>query len=139
MPAARIAAALGRQGRPVELLITIDPVTRGIGPDFLAAVKAGARRWINARAGGAEGFDYSDLVAAIGGPYGEAPRDPQTSIWCCPTRMPPSPPCYRAGCLRGRGCWTSSWLRPECLRPCRRRPACLISTANQGGFEPCSA
>ena len=36
-------------------------------------VKAGARRWINCRAGGAPRFDYSDLVAAIGGPYGDAP------------------------------------------------------------------
>lgn len=72
--AARVAAALGRQGRQVALLVTIDPVTRGIGPGFLAAVKAGAHRWINARAGGGEGFDYSDLVAAIGGAYGEAPR-----------------------------------------------------------------
>jgi hypothetical protein len=73
--AARIAAALGLRGRPVDLLVTIDPVTRGIGPGFLGQVKAGARRWINVRAGGAAGFDYSDLVAAIGGPYGDAPRD----------------------------------------------------------------
>lgn len=72
--AARVAAALGLQGRKLELLVTVDPVTRGIGPAFLAQVKAGARRWINARAGGAQGFDYSDLVAAIGGPYGDAPR-----------------------------------------------------------------
>ncbi|TDH61539.1 hypothetical protein E2C06_16435 [Dankookia rubra] len=73
--AAKVAATLGRQGRPVDLLITIDPVTRGIGPAFLAQVKAGARRWINVQAGGAAGFDYSDLIAAIGGPYGKAPRD----------------------------------------------------------------
>ena len=73
--AARVAAALGLRGRPVDLLVTIDPVTRGIGPAFLARVKAGARRWVNVRAGGAAGFDYSDLVAAIGGAYGEAPRD----------------------------------------------------------------
>lgn len=72
--AARIAAALGLRGRQVDLLVTVDPVTRGIGPAFLAQVKAGARRWINVRAGGAAGFDYSDLVAAIGGPYGDAPR-----------------------------------------------------------------
>lgn len=72
--AAARAAALGRQGRVVELLVTVDPVARGIGPAFLAEVKAGARRWINLRAGGAAGFDYSDLVAAIGGPYGDAPR-----------------------------------------------------------------
>jgi hypothetical protein len=73
--AARVSAALGLRDRPVDLLITIDPVTRGIGPAFLARVKAGARRWINVRAGGAAGFDYSDLVAAIGGAYGDAPRD----------------------------------------------------------------
>ena len=65
----------GLRGRPVALLVTIDPVTRGIGPAFLAQVKAGARRWVNVRAGGAAGFDHSDLVAAIGGAYGEAPRD----------------------------------------------------------------
>jgi pimeloyl-ACP methyl ester carboxylesterase len=73
--AARICAVLGLQGRELDLLVTIDPVTRGIGPGFLARVKGGARRWINVRAGGAAGFDYSDLVAAIGGTYGEAPRD----------------------------------------------------------------
>ena len=73
--AARVAAALGAEGRPVDLLVTIDPVTRGIGPAFLSQVKAGTRHWINIRAGGAAGFDYSDLVAAIGGAYGEAPRD----------------------------------------------------------------
>ena len=72
--AARICAVLGLQGRELDLLVTIDPVTRGIGPGFLAQVKGGARRWINVRAGGAGEFDYSDLVAAIGGPYGDAPR-----------------------------------------------------------------
>lgn len=73
--AARIAATLGDRGRRLDLLVTIDPVAWGTGPELLARVKAGARRWINARARGAEGFDYSDWVAAIGGPYGEAPRD----------------------------------------------------------------
>jgi pimeloyl-ACP methyl ester carboxylesterase len=72
--AARIAARLGEEGRPVELLITIDPVARLVGPAFLGRVKAGARRWINARAAGGPRFHPSDLVAAIGGPYSGAPR-----------------------------------------------------------------
>jgi pimeloyl-ACP methyl ester carboxylesterase len=72
--AARIAARLGEQGHPVDLLITVDPVARRIDPAFLARVKAGARRWINVRAAGGERFHPSDLVAAIGGPYGHAPR-----------------------------------------------------------------
>src|SRR4051812_5550309 len=73
--AARVAAALGSRGGRLDLLVTVDPVARGIGPAFLARVKAGARLWINARAAGGERFHPSDLVAAIGGPYGEAPRD----------------------------------------------------------------
>jgi thioesterase domain-containing protein len=76
--AARIAARLGQAGGgegagPVDLLLTVDPVGRGIGPDFLRQVRAGARRWINVRA--ADGSLHpSNLVAAIGGPYGLAPR-----------------------------------------------------------------
>jgi pimeloyl-ACP methyl ester carboxylesterase len=72
--AARVAAALGVGGRRLDLLVTVDPVSRGVGPAFLAQVKAGARRWINVRAAGGERFHPSDLVAAIGGPYGAAPR-----------------------------------------------------------------
>lgn len=72
--AARIAARLGEQGRPVDLLVTVDPVGRRMSPGFLRRVKAGARRWINARAAGGPRVHPSDLVAAIGGPYGEAPR-----------------------------------------------------------------
>lgn len=72
--AARIAARLGRQGRRLDLLMTIDPVARWVDPAFLRRVRAGTRRWINARAAGGARFHPSDLVAAIGGPYGEAPR-----------------------------------------------------------------
>lgn len=72
--AARLAARLGAEGRQVALLLTIDPVARWIDPVFLARVRAGARVWVNARAVGGPHFHYSDVVAAIGGPYGEAPR-----------------------------------------------------------------
>ncbi|MDO9710249.1 thioesterase domain-containing protein [Paracraurococcus lichenis] len=71
--AARIAARLGEQGRPVDLLITVDPVARAVDARFLARVRAGARLWINARALGGARFHPSDLVAAIGGSYGPAP------------------------------------------------------------------
>ncbi|MBK1660349.1 hypothetical protein [Paracraurococcus ruber] len=72
--AARIAARLGDQGRPVELLATLDPVSRFVTPAFLRRVRAGARTWVNIRAAGGPRFHPSDLVAAIGGPYGQAPR-----------------------------------------------------------------
>jgi pimeloyl-ACP methyl ester carboxylesterase len=69
---AQITAALGRQGRPVDTLITVDPVGRGLSDEFFRRVRAGSREWVNIRAGGAG--SPSDVIAAVGGTYGEGPR-----------------------------------------------------------------
>ena len=44
-------------------------------------------------------------------------RPSPTSIWCCRIRMPPSPPCCRAGCPTGRACWTWSSPPPDRAPP----------------------
>lgn len=72
--AAQVAAALGQQGRPVDTLITVDPVGRGLSDDFFNRVRAGSREWINIRAYGAARSDLSDSIARAGNPYGAAPR-----------------------------------------------------------------
>lgn len=71
--AARVAAGLGDRGLSLDLLVTIDPVSRRIGPRFLARVRAGARRWINVQALGGPRLHRSDITAAVGGRYGRAP------------------------------------------------------------------
>ena len=48
--AAQVAATLGAQGRPVDTLITVDPVGRGVNEGFLARVRAGSCEWVNIRA-----------------------------------------------------------------------------------------
>jgi pimeloyl-ACP methyl ester carboxylesterase len=72
--AAQVAAALGQQGRPVDTLITVDPVGRGVSEGFLGRVRAGSREWVNIRAHGAAVRDTSDSIAALGGRYGDRPR-----------------------------------------------------------------
>lgn len=72
--AAQVAAALGQEGRPVDTLITVDPVGRGVSEGFLQRVRAGSREWVNIRAHGVYTRDRSDSIAALGGPYGDGPR-----------------------------------------------------------------
>ena len=49
--AAQLAVQLGTEGRPLDLLLTVDPVSRRSRP-ALAGVRRGARRWINLNATG---------------------------------------------------------------------------------------
>lgn len=50
--AAQVAAILGSRGRPIDTLLTIDPVGRGTSDSFFRRVKAGAGQWINVHAAG---------------------------------------------------------------------------------------
>ena len=72
--AAQVAAALGAQGRLVDTLVTVDPVGRGLSEGFMRRVRAGSREWINIRATGGNWFDPSNIVAALGSPYGRLPE-----------------------------------------------------------------
>jgi pimeloyl-ACP methyl ester carboxylesterase len=72
--AARLAARLGQAGRPLDLLVTIDPVSRRVDDTFLAQVRAGARRWFNVNATGGGGYHPSDTVAWVGGAWNHRPR-----------------------------------------------------------------
>ena len=76
--AAQVASAFGQQGRPVDMLITVDPVGRGLTQDFFRRVRAGSREWVNIRARGGAASDFSDFVATMGGAYGDAPRGQAT-------------------------------------------------------------
>lgn len=72
--AAQIAAALGQRGRPVDTLVTVDPVGVGLSDDFFRRVRGGSREWVNIRASGGANSDFSDFVAAVGGRYADGPR-----------------------------------------------------------------
>jgi pimeloyl-ACP methyl ester carboxylesterase len=72
--AARVAIRLGRAGREVALLVTVDPVKRVLTDGFLGAVREAVQCWVNIRAMGGERLDHSNLVAAIGGPWGARPK-----------------------------------------------------------------
>jgi len=71
--AARAAAALGQQGRPVDTLVTVDPVGRGLSDDYFRRVPAGSREWVKFRAYGAA-WDRTDVIAVAGGAYADGPR-----------------------------------------------------------------
>ena len=72
--AARVAAQLGAEGRPVDLLATIDPVGNGASDGFLNRVRAGSREWINVQATGGNWYDGDNLIARLGNRYGSAPQ-----------------------------------------------------------------
>jgi hypothetical protein len=72
--AARVAAQLGAEGRPVDLLVTVDPVGNGNSEDFFTRVRAGSREWINVQATGGSWHDPDNLIARIGNRYGSAPQ-----------------------------------------------------------------
>ena len=71
--AAQLAARLGAEGRPLDLLLTADPVSQRSRPD-LARVRRGARHWINLHATGGGPFEPSNVVARIGGAWRRAPQ-----------------------------------------------------------------
>lgn len=71
--AARLAVQLAADGAALDLLLTADPVSRLARPD-LARVRQGARRWVNVNATGGGPFEPSNIVARIGGAWGQAPR-----------------------------------------------------------------
>ena len=72
--AARVAAQLGAEGRPVDLLVTVDPVGNGASDGFLNRVRAGSREWINVQATGGNWYDGDNLIARLGNRYGSAPQ-----------------------------------------------------------------
>lgn len=72
--AARVAVRLARAGRPVALLVTVDPVKRVLTRKFLEDVRAAAPNWVNILATGGDALERSNVIASIGGPWGEKPR-----------------------------------------------------------------
>jgi pimeloyl-ACP methyl ester carboxylesterase len=70
--AAQVAAELGQIGRPVDTLITIDPVGFHTSDDFFRRVRLGSREWINVRAV-PETQNFSDRIAMMGRRYGDDP------------------------------------------------------------------
>lgn len=73
--AARVAENTGALGRPLDMLVTIDPVgrtQRWARPDFMYHVQAGARRWINVNATGASRSRFSNTIAGMGGAWNYA-------------------------------------------------------------------
>lgn len=71
--AAQIAARLGAAGRPLDMLVTVDPVGRGTSTDFFQRVRQGARRWINVNATGGSSFQRSNIWAGLGGSWNYGP------------------------------------------------------------------
>jgi pimeloyl-ACP methyl ester carboxylesterase len=71
--AAQIVDRMGREGRPVDMLVTIDPVGRGLSEDFFGRVRAGAREWINVNAADGNPSNPSNQIAELGGQYGRLP------------------------------------------------------------------
>jgi pimeloyl-ACP methyl ester carboxylesterase len=71
--AAQVAATLGQQGRPIDTLVTVDAVGRGLSDDFFGRVSAGTGRWINIHAVGGGALALPNVIARIGGPYGDRP------------------------------------------------------------------
>jgi hypothetical protein len=72
--AAGVAARLGVEGRPVDMLVTVDPVGNGTSEDFFTRVRAGSREWINVQATGGNWYDGDNLIARLGNRYGSAPQ-----------------------------------------------------------------
>jgi pimeloyl-ACP methyl ester carboxylesterase len=71
--AAQIAARLGAAGRPLDMLVTVDPVGRGTSTGFFERVHQGTRRWINVNATGESSFQRSNIWAGFGGSWDYAP------------------------------------------------------------------
>ena len=71
--AARVTIRLARAGRPVALLVTVDPVKRVLTQSFLAALRAAAPHWVNILATGGDALEHSNVIAAIGGTWGDKP------------------------------------------------------------------
>jgi len=71
--AAKVAERLGAAGRPLDLLLRIDPVGRGTSAAFFRRVRAGARRWINVNAVGGHPWGLSDVTRRVGEAYDDGP------------------------------------------------------------------
>ncbi len=72
--AAQTVARLGQEGRLVDLLVTIDPVGRGLSDDYLRRVRAGALEWVNVNAAGGDRSNFTNQIAEAGGAYGSRPQ-----------------------------------------------------------------
>ncbi len=71
--AAKVAERLGAAGRPLDLLMTIDPVGRGASAAFFQRVRNGARRWINVNAVGGHPWGLSEVTRRVGDAYDDGP------------------------------------------------------------------
>lgn len=67
--AAQIAARMGSAGRPLDMLVTVDPVGRGTSTGFFERVHQGTRRCINVNATGGSSLEQSNIVAGLGGSW----------------------------------------------------------------------
>lgn len=68
--AVKVSASLNRK---IDMLITIDPVGHVANATLVAAAKNVTER-INVNSVGGSRFDWSNMVAGIGSPYGASPR-----------------------------------------------------------------
>ncbi|MBW6398701.1 alpha/beta hydrolase [Roseomonas sp. HJA6] len=72
--AAQIVDRLAREGRPIDMLVTVDPVGPFLSDDFFRRVRAGAREWINVNAADRNPSNPSNQIAELGGQYGQRPQ-----------------------------------------------------------------
>lgn len=71
--AAQISASMAGSPRPIDLLVTVDPVGRGTSSRFFDQVRDGTQRWINVNATGGGTLEPSNVIAGIGGAWNYAP------------------------------------------------------------------
>jgi hypothetical protein len=71
--AARVAVALGESGRPIDLLVTVHPVSANATREFMEDVRRNTQRWVNVQAVGGGAFDPSNVIGRIGGRFGNLP------------------------------------------------------------------
>lgn len=71
--AAQIAAGMAGGPRPIDLLVTVDPVGRGTSSAFFERVRDGTWRWINVNATEGGKLESSNIIAGLGGAWNYGP------------------------------------------------------------------